>query len=76
MKFADARVSGQPPNNRVFPPAATDHKYAHATGAYRLAGVYRGPAYNNGRSCRVWSRRGPTPTALTGAPDSSSIART
>jgi hypothetical protein len=34
MEFANAGVGGQPPNNRVLPPATTDNKYSHATGAY------------------------------------------
>jgi len=89
MELADGRVRGQRPDNRVFPPAATDHKYSHAPGAYLLAccfggagkrGALRGEAalsgYRRGRSWRVWSRRGPTPIALTGAPDRSSTALT
>ena len=35
MQLADRRVRSQPPDDRVFPPAAADHKYSHATGAYR-----------------------------------------
>ena len=41
MEFADARVRGQPPDNRVLPAAATDHKYSHATGS--LPGDVRTP---------------------------------
>jgi hypothetical protein len=37
MQFTDRRVRGQPSNKRMLPPAATDHKYSHATGAYLLA---------------------------------------
>ena len=69
MELADCRVRGQRPNDRVFPPAAPDDKYSHA----REPTVTR---YRSGRSCRVWSRRGPTPIALTGAPEISSIALT
>jgi hypothetical protein len=35
-----------------------------------------GGRHSTSRSCRVWSRRGPTPTAHTGAPIMSSTART
>ena len=34
VQLAHVRVRGQPPDNRVFPPAAADHKYSHAPGAY------------------------------------------
>jgi hypothetical protein len=69
MELADGWVRGQPPDDRVLSPAATDDKYSHA----REPTVTR---YRSGRSCRVWSRRGPTPIALTGAPESSSMALT
>jgi hypothetical protein len=64
MQLANVRVRGKRPNDSVLPPAPTNHKYAH------------GPEptfYSSGRISSVWSRRGPTPTALTCAPDSSSI---
>ena len=35
MQRADPRVRGQPPNKSVLPPATTDNKYSHGTGAYR-----------------------------------------
>ena len=38
--------------------------------------VRRARPQMSGRSCRVWSRRGPVPTAATGAPMISSTART
>ena len=34
MEFANSRVRGQRPHDRVLSPAATDHKYSHAPGAY------------------------------------------
>ena len=34
MQLADVRVRGERPNDSVLPPAATNHKYAHASGAY------------------------------------------
>ena len=79
VEFADGRVRSQRPGDRVFPPAATDHKYSHAPGAYLLTKYPTAlscPCYKSGRSWRVWSRRGPTPIALTGAPERSSIALT
>ncbi len=65
----------------MFPPAAADHKYSHATGAYRVTSTVKrtgaaNPRYSSGRSWSVWSRLGPTPTAATGAPESSSMALT
>ena len=79
MQLANVRVRGQRPDDRVFPPAPANHKYSHVPGAYpRRSPGQPGEAirYRSGRSWRVWSRRGPTPIALTGAPDSSSIALT
>jgi hypothetical protein len=36
VELADRGVRDQPPHNRVLPPATTDNKYSHATGAYPL----------------------------------------
>ena len=36
VEFADVRVRGQRPDDRVFPAAPADHKYSHAPGAYSL----------------------------------------
>ena len=59
-------VAAQGADDRVLASARADHQYSHVGE----------PTYSNGRICRVWSRRGPTPTALTGAPDSCSIVLT
>jgi hypothetical protein len=34
MQLANVRVCGERPNDSVLPAAPTNHKYAHASGAY------------------------------------------
>jgi hypothetical protein len=65
VQFRDRRIQAQRTDNGVLTAARTDNKYSHVAGAYR-----------SGRRDKVWSRRGPMPMALTGAPDSSSIVLT
>ena len=61
------RLAAQRADDGVLAPARPDDKNAHAVS---LAADYD----SSGLSCRVWSRRGPTPTAAIGAPIISSTA--
>jgi len=48
MKRLNRRVRGQRPHKRVFPPAATNHKYPHATAAYPATTAAHGPGSTGG----------------------------
>jgi hypothetical protein len=41
MKPLNRRVRGQRPHQSVFPPAAADNKYSHATAAYSATRAYQ-----------------------------------
>jgi hypothetical protein len=41
MQLANVRVGRKRPNDRMLPPARSNHKYAHVPGAYRCTSADR-----------------------------------
>ena len=81
VQLADVRIGGERTRQRVLTAAGPQHKDSHgaslpAPGRFGLRAGGAGWPQMSGRSCRIWSRRGPVPTAATGAPMISPTART
>src|SRR5262249_10707641 len=70
VKVADARIGGKRACQRVLAASGPEKEDSHAASLPGRSGQV------SGRSCRVWSRRGPMPTAATGAPVISPTAHT
>ena len=68
MERCDGRVVAQRSAERVLSRTTTDDENVHSCRPRQLA--------VSGRNNKLWSRPGPTPTTLNGAPDISSSART